>query len=675
MNRVATTIPVVLCLAAGALAQPVRLPRAKEALDLRCGVDAAAAARWTGLPCTAVTVDGRPALRFGMPKYAAGANEWPAVYLAYAEGAGYAARDWSHYGKVAIAVWVDGDKPQDLALELRDTVGKNGFAVHNPILPGRANRIELPLADIAGEVDLERIEQIVLFSTRPAEAYTVTVADLQLLPGERPPLAEFDLAYPNYRGLVFPALDRVRLTATVQAAEYEVRPEELELSVSCSGGGQTATVRQRFGGTAVGVSCSTAALPPGPLALTAAVLGPEAAVLSEQRWTLRKLTPGEAQGLRVLIDEHNVTRVDGKPFFPLGWYGNGKAEQALEVADSPFNCLLDYGTNRKPRQEMLAYLDLLQEKGIKLIYCLNDVYPTATYYDGRDWDGVTGNDAIAAAVVQAYRGHPALLAWYLNDELPRRLAPDLGGYYQRVRAADPDHPCYIVLCNMAELGYFVDTMDVLGVDPYPIPQSPVTRVSEWMDKADQAVRGHKPVWLVPQAFAWYQHRPKGSDRARIPSAEDLRTGRAPTYEESRCMTYLALAHGAKGLIYWCYYNLRMLPQYPEMWNGMKRIGAEVRTLEPALLSPEDIGPAKVTPATAPVHTRIKRQAGKDFLLAVNAGSEPCEVTLDLGHAVKGPADVLFEERQVALEGSALRDHFEPLAVHVYRLDAAAPKKP
>ncbi len=60
------------------------------------------------------------------------------------------------------------------------------------------------------------------------------------------------------------------------------------------------------------------------------------------------------------------------------------------------------------------------------------------------------------------------------------------------------------------------------------------------------------------------------------------------------MTYLALTHGAKGLIYWCYYNLRMLPQYQEMWNGMKKIGAEVRILEPALLSPEDIGPAKVT---------------------------------------------------------------------------------
>lgn len=138
------------------------------------------------------------------------------------------------------------------------------------------------------------------------------------------------------------------------------------------------------------------------------------------------------------------------------------------------------------------------------------------------------------------------------------------------------------------------------------------------------------------------------------------------------MTYLALAHGARGLIYWCYYNLRMLPQYQEMWTGMKKIGAEVKALEPALLSPQDLGPAAFTPATAPVHTRLKRHAGQDFLIAVNAGTAPCEVALDLGHPLQAPAEVLFEQRQVKLDGALLRDRFLPLEVHVYRLEPAAP---
>jgi hypothetical protein len=670
MRRTASLLAAVACLAASLIAQPVKLPRAKEPLDLRGIADAAAVQRWTGLPCAAVTIDGRPGMRFQMPQYVQGANEWPAVYLAYAEGAGYTARDWSHYGRIAIDVWTDGDKPRDLALEFRDRAGQTGHTVHCPILPGKMNHIELPLADVGAEVNLEHIEQLVLFCTQPPQAFTLTVAGLQLLPGERPPLATFDLVYPNYRGLVFPTVERIELTARIEAAEYDVRPDDLELVLSCSAEAQTVTAKQRFTGALATAVLRTATLPPGALVLSAELRGSNQAVLAEQRWPLRKLTSEAARGVKVYIDENNTAIVDGKPFFPLGWYGNGQVEQALEIADGPFNCILDYGTNARPRKEMLAYLDLLQQKGLKLIYCLNDLYPTATYYAERNWEGIEGNDAIAAAVVPAYRDHPALLAWYLNDELPRTLAPDLTGYYQRVRDADPNHPCYIVLCNMAELGYFPDTMDVLGVDPYPIPQTPITMVSDWMDKADRAVGGHRPVWLVPQAFAWYQHHPKGSDRARVPSAEDLRTGRAPTYEESRCMTYLALAHGAKGLIYWCYYNLRMLPQYNEMWNGMKKIGAEVRALEPALLSPEDLGPVACTPATAPIHTRLKRQGGQEFLIAVNAGTAPCEVALDLRHPAKAAAEVLFEQRQVKLEGALLRDRFQPLEVHVYRVESA-----
>jgi hypothetical protein len=671
MCRIANVVAAVVGLAMSAGAQPAKLPRAKEVLDLRCFADTAAVQRWTGLPCTAVTIDGRPGMRFQLPKHVEGANEWPAVYLTYGEGAGFAVQDWSHYGRVAMDVWVAGDTPQDLALELRDRAGTNGYSVHYTILPGKANRIELPLVDLGPEVSSAHIEQVVLYSTRPAQAYTVTVADLRLLPGERPPLAFFDLVYPNYRDLVFPVVDRARVTVEIAAAEYEVRPEDMELELSCSAGEQTVTARQRCAGETTTGVLSTATLPPGPLVLSAVLRGPAQAVLAEQRWALRKLTPGEVQGLKVYIDENNTTVVDGRPFFPLGWYGNGSARQAAEIADSPFNCVLDYGTNAKPRREMLAYLDLLQQKGLKLIYCMNDVYPTATYYAERAWEGVKGNEAIAAAVVPAYRAHPALLAWYLNDELPRALAPDMTSYYQRIRAADPNHPCYIVLCSMPELGCFTGTTDVLGVDPYPIPQSPVGMVSEWADKANLAVRGHKPVWLVPQAFAWYQHRPPGSDRARIPTVEDLRTGRAPTYEESRCMTYLALTHGAKGLIYWCYYNLRVLPQYQEMWDGMKRIGAEVRALEPALLSADDLGSAAFTPPTARLHTRLKREGDQLYLIAVNAGTTPCEAALDFGRPVKAAAEVLFEHRQSELTGTVLRDRFEPLEAHVYAVKVAA----
>jgi len=670
MNRVLWAALTATLLAASLSGQKVRLPRAKEPLTLCDFSKAEVVGRWTGLKCESVDVGGTPGMSFTFPKWEEGANEWPAVYLRHDDGRGYPAKDWSHYGKVALDAWTDGDKPGDLALELRDKAAQNGYAAHFAIAPATANHIELALADTSTEVNLEHIEEIVLYATRPARTYTVTIANLRLLPGEKPPLAAFDLVYPNYRGWIFPAVDHITVAATVSTEEYGARPADLTLAVSCRAGKEAISGRRSLKSRSAELSIPTKKLSRGPAELAATVLDARGQKLAERTWSLRKLTPAEVQHLAVYIDEHNNTIVEGKPFLPLGWYGGGSETQAAEIADSPFNCILDYGANHKPKAEMLAYLDLLQRKGLKLIYCMNDVYPTATYLADSGWEGLQGNDTIAEAVVRAYRDHPAILGWYLNDELPRTLVPQLEGYYQRIRDADPNHPCYIVLCNMTELGYFTDTTDVMGVDPYPIPQSPVTRVSDWMEYANQAVRGHKPTWLVPQAFAWYQHHPPGSDRARIPSEEDLRTGRAPTREEARCMTYLALAHGAKGLIYWCYYNMRVLPQYAEMWAWMKEIGGEVKTLSPALLSPEDLGTAQFTPPAAPLHTKVKRLDGRLYLIAVNAERTPCQVTFDLRRKLPAHVEVMFEDRQAPTEGTRLPASFDPLEVHVYDLGPA-----
>jgi hypothetical protein len=188
-----------------------------------------------------------------------------------------------------------------------------------------------------------------------------------------------------------------------------------------------------------------------------------------------------------------------------------------------------------------------------------------------------------------------------------------------------------------------------------------------MEAANEATRDHMPTWLVPQAFAWYQHHPVGSDRARLPSEEDLRTGRAPTYEEGRCMTYLALVHGAKGLVYWCYYNLRMLPQYEEMWGWMKRIAAEVKELSPVLLSPDDLGAARLSPANDAIHTKLRRYEGREVLIAVNSGQDPCEVTFESKRKLPAQVKVMFEDQTLPASGRRLKLTFKPLEVHVLDL--------
>ena len=136
------------------------------------------------------------------------------------------------------------------------------------------------------------------------------------------------------------------------------------------------------------------------------------------------------------------------------------------------------------------------------------------------------------------------------------------------------------------------------------------------------------------------------------------------------MTYLALVHGARGLVYYCYYDLRVLPQYTEMWGWMKKIAAEVKQLSPVLLSPEEPGKAAFTPADAPIHARLMRHEGRLTLIAVNAGDKEEAVRFRLPRKLPAQVDVLFEGRKAPAQGNELPAAFKPLEVHVFDLGGA-----
>jgi len=651
--------------------QKAALPRAKAPLLLLDfeGVDGVK--DWTGIKCESTTnhfSNGTSAMSFTIPKWVQGADQWPSVILDWNKGKGYSTKDWSHYAKVTCDVWIEGNESADIALELRDKPDQNGWAAHYTILPNQKNTIEVFLQDIK-EVNLTNIRRMLFFTSSPPRSFTITVDNFRLLPGQRDQLADFDLVYPNYRELVFPKVKAIKVSVGVNPAEYDINPNRLALEVTAVSGKIRVSSKKPVIGNASVVMVPTAKLPVGVVQLSAAVVNTtNGKKVADRKWVLRKITQSQVASFKTYIDENNNTITYGKPFFPLGWYDDASLGHLNEIIDSPFNCILNYGTNLKPKDYMLKYMDIMQQHGLKLIYCMNDVYPTATYLKHKGWEGIKGNEKIVPAVVKAYRTHPAILAWYLNDEIPRTLAPRMKNYYMGVRNADPNHPGYIVLCNMSELKYFPDTTDIMGVDPYPVPSSPVTTVSQWMDDANASVRGHKPTWLVPQAFAWYQYGAINPNRGHIPSTEELKTGRAPTYEESRCMTYLALTHGAKGLIYYCYYDLRVLPQYKEIWAEMKKIGQEVKTLSPVLLSPSDLGSVAYTPTKSAIHTKLKKCDDKLYLIAVNAGNTACTVTFDVKRKLGTPANVMFEDREIKnIQGSKLTDDFKPLEVHVYDL--------
>ncbi len=627
---------------------------------------------WKGLavqPTRIHVSSGRQAMTFRIPAVdeRKGEDPRPRVQLSFQDGRGFPGRDWSGYGALGLDFWIDGAPQGRLGIKLLDRRGVSSWTTHVEAAPGMKYEAWLSMEDVAGDIDPKNIDAVVIYSLRPTMPFEVTVDHLRLAPRALRPPAEMVLTYPNYRGWIFPGAGPLELSVKENAAEYGYRPGEWEWILRLE---QDPILEQKTGRMAPGgqsIRLAADRVKAGPVRFTAEVLRRGSrALLARRTWELKKLSDAEVAALNVYVDRGNNTIVDGKPFFPIGFYANTSREQMREVRDSPFNTLLMYGTNRKPRREMEAILDEMNSAGMKLIYCLNDVYPWATYLKEAGWEGIRGNESIAAAVVEAYRNHPALLAWYLNDELPREKKAELTDYYRQVRLADPAHPTLITLCQNKDFPYLWDTTDILSPDPYPIPREPITRVSDMMRKARAPTLGSQPVWMVPQSFAWYQHSPGNSDRARIPRAEELATGRAPTREEARCMTYLGLVHGAKGLIYWCYYNMRVLPQYLEMWAWMKSIAAEVKQLAPVLMSLEESGPYPVPPEDSGIHALWKSRQRDCYLLAVNTEARAVRLSLALPDGLPPRAEVLFENRSLEIRSRRLEDEFPPLAVHVYR---------
>ncbi|MDX9971422.1 MAG: hypothetical protein RBU21_00385 [FCB group bacterium] len=671
MRNILGWIVVALLVMGAASAENGASTLPKATLKLADFETAGSVAIWTGIDHTQTAArasTGSNAMTFSIPKYIQGKEERPGVRLPFADGKGFPSRDFSRFGKIVADVWVEGAEPGKMGLKLVDLEDQSSWTTHITVEPGKWNSAELLIDDAAADCDVRNVDYVVLYALRPETAYTLVVDNIRLEPRDKPHPPVLTLRYPNYRGLVFPDGGDIEMSVSVLSDEFGLEPRDFALELSLVAKGKTHARKKTLRGDSYSLTLPSRRLEEGPATLTARLLRRDTGEeLARREWSVRKVSAAEQASMKSYIDRANNLILDGEPFFPLGWYGSAKEEHLAEIADSAFNTLLAYGTNHVSKDKMLGFLDIMQAKGMKLVYCMNDVYPTATYFEGKDWEGVTGNDNIAAAAVAAYKDHPAVLAWYLNDELPRKLVPDLTEYYERIKAADPNHPCFIVLCNRSELPYFPDTTDILGVDPYPIPQDPITRVSAFADAAREAVHGAKPVWLVPQAFAWYQYKSKNKDRGHIPTPDELKTGRAPNYPESRCMTYLSLVHGAKGLLFYCYYDLRVLPQYNEMWDWMKGIGAEVKTLSPVLLSPEDLGTVKFTPESAPIHTLLKRHDGKLYLIAVNSGNEAAKVTFELKRRLPKQVDVMFEDRKADAAGRRFSDEFQPLEVHVYDL--------
>jgi hypothetical protein len=133
----------------------------------------------------------------------------------------------------------------------------------------------------------------------------------------------------------------------------------------------------------------------------------------------------------------------------------------------------------------------------------------------------------------------------------------------------------IVLASGNAAKSYGQDADLIMVDFYPVAWAPVSRFAKEMRLADFA-RGENPFMAVVQAFDWSHF----SDV--LGQTNGLRL---PSIAEVRCMSYMALAHEARGLFFYSYAARTWQLATSPLWPDLKLLLQELRRFSALFAAP------------------------------------------------------------------------------------------
>lgn len=365
----------------------------------------------------------------------------------------------------------------------------------------------------------------------------------------------------------------------------------------------------------------------------------------------------------VALRDDGVLFVDGSPRLPLGFYRIPMAEIGA-LAGTPIDLAAELvGIPHKgirPAADDAATRAALAEAGLDYLASVN-WYLTG---DRRNLPserlGARWRRALPRLATD-----PRCLGVYLADEPPPAIMPEVSAAYREVKELVPNLPVVVTLHRAIEdfdaYSSAAPFCDILNVDNYPWPYRKPAEVAVAVDRARAIMRGRGSVWATLQTFR-YSTDPGANPINEFPPEDWL-----------RATAYLALTHGAKGLLCFSFNFLEdgSIPtSHPGQWQSILRVLGEVRALESALLS-ETCQPTGEIGKSG-LHALASWQDGVATLMVVNAESRTAKATLRLPAGAS--VDVLFEDRtfRVGPDG-AVGEDFAPLERHVYRL--AMPEMP
>lgn len=256
---------------------------------------------------------------------------------------------------------------------------------------------------------------------------------------------------------------------------------------------------------------------------------------------------------------------------------------------------------------------------------------------------------------------------------PERIVED----YRRIKAADPTRP---VLLNLGQgvawdnwhgrgvrtrhpedYPKYIAGCDIVSFDIYPVTHGhaevsgQLWYVAYGVERLRKWSEGKKPVWACIEC-------------TRIGGE-----GKKPTPGQVRSEVWMAIIHGADGIVYFChefkprFVEAGMLAD-PEMAKGVGRINKQIRELAPILKGEMVEGAVAVRTDGQPVDVMVKKGGGATYVFAAAMREKETRATFELkGLAGRGTAEVLGEDRRIEVVDGRWEDAFAGYGVHLYRV--------
>jgi len=409
-----------------------------------------------------------------------------------------------------------------------------------------------------------------------------------------PPAVEAFLLYPNFRGYLAadgPATVRLWVRRDAAQTRAPIRVEARESSRRQVLASQVLAddVTEQI------VDLDSSAWPLGSYILEA-----HAGECRSVPIFVQKISAEQQRQFSVWFDANQVLHFHGQPVFPIGVYNttrqfynrdeefDGPAETARleKIAEAPVNANVNYWFWAPSLEIRQKYLEAMNRLGIGYLDTVNNAYPgfpvtpcvaqlLPEAADQKQLDTQELVDRYLTRLAERMRTQTAMLGWYVMDERSFADVPQHFHQYQILAKADPDHLAFGVSNQPHELSFWRDSLDVLGMDPYPLMNMkagrPLTLAGRWTRAAREATFHSRPVWMVLQFFQGWS------------------TDRWPTEEELRTMSLMAITEGAHGLLYWSYGARALMwvkdpQQQEEYWQRLVKVTRELDSLRPALLA-------------------------------------------------------------------------------------------